>query len=501
MAGSGKAVVKYLKQDFSALKSQYMAQQELFSDPTFPAVVESLGYDKFGPNSYKVNGVEWKRPKEITSNPQFIVEGATRTDICQGKLGDCWLMAAIASLTLDQDILAHVIHPEQNFTDDYTGIFHFKLWQFGQWMDVVVDDFLPCKNGELLFVHSEEKNEFWSALLEKAYAKVNGCYEALVGGSATEGFEDFTGGIAERYELNKAPPNLFGTIKKALSHGSLLSSAISPRNTNENEVKTKERLVKTHAYSITGAEEVHVGEGLVELVRLRNPWGHLEWTGAWSDDSKEWDHVLPEEKAKLDHSRNDGEFWMAYSDFMQQYTKLEICNLTPDSLSSAKEGHWDLRQFEGSWTLGSTADGCRDHPDTFSSNPQYVITLGSDSEQDCSAVVALMQKGGRQERQLGQGYDTIGFYIYKVPDKLCMCKGKANCHLGTDDLEQLDLVTKCGFTNSREVRVRVSLPAGQYVIIPSTYEPNHERSFLLRVFQEKPLHPSNSKAPREVELR
>ena len=59
--------------------------------------------------------------------------------------------------------------------------------------------------------------------------RLNGCYEALSGGSTIEGFEDFTGGIAEKHDLLKAGPPLFKIIRQALDRGSLLGCNINVR--------------------------------------------------------------------------------------------------------------------------------------------------------------------------------------------------------------------------------------------------------------------------------
>uniref|UniRef100_A0A8C1DBH3 Calpain 2, (m/II) large subunit a n=1 Tax=Cyprinus carpio carpio TaxID=630221 RepID=A0A8C1DBH3_CYPCA len=464
--------------NFESLRSECLSRGQLFCDTTFPAAPESLGFNELGPRSPKTRGVEWKRPGELTSSPEFIVGGATRTDICQGGLGDCWLLAAIASLTLNEDVLARVVPSNQGFGQDYAGIFHFQLWQFGEWVDVVVDDRLPTRDGELLFVHSATGSEFWSALLEKAYAKVNGCYEALSGGSTTEGFEDFTGGIAEIYELKQAPSNMFQIIRKALDSGALLGCSIDITSAADSEAITYQKLVKGHAYSLTGAIEVNYQGRKEKLVRVRNPWGQVEWTGAWSDNSSEWNAVDPSERENV--KSEDGEFWMSFSDFVRQYSRIEICTLTPDTLTSDSVKHWSACKFDGTWRRGSTAGGCRNHPYTFWMNPQFKIKLEEedddpdDDEVGCSVVIGLIQKNRRKLRKSGEDMHTIGYAIYE------------DVHLDKNYfLTHAQKARSETFINLREVSTRFKLPPGEYLIVPSTFEPHKNGDFCVRVFSEK----------------
>lgn len=138
--------------------------------------------------------------QEICQDPRLFVDGISTRDLHQGSLGNCWMVAAISCLASEPSLWKkvqnlcsqlpsflplHLIlssiqvipdHAGQEWNpkrpDLYVGIFHFRFWRLGRWTDVVVDDRLPVSgDGVLLFCRSATQREFWSALLEKAYAK------------------------------------------------------------------------------------------------------------------------------------------------------------------------------------------------------------------------------------------------------------------------------------------------------------------------------------------
>ncbi|XP_023134947.1 calpain-3b isoform X1 [Amphiprion ocellaris] len=471
---------------FLELRDKYVNKKVVFEDPLFPANDSSLFYSKKPSMKF-----EWKRPSEICENPQFIVDGANRTDICQGELGDCWLLAAIACLTLNEKLLYRVIPPDQSFTENYAGIFHFQFWRYGEWIDVIVDDRIPTCNNQLVFTKSFRSNEFWSALLEKAYAKLHGSYEALKGGNTLEAMEDFTGGVTEFFELSEAPKELFKIMRKALERGSLMGCSIDVFSASEMESRTEQGLVRGHAYSIIGLQECDEvsKDTRIRLIRLRNPWGWVLWKGPWSANSNEWSTISIADKENLKKQTVEtSEFWMSFDEFKKNFTKLEMCNLTPDTLQGDERHSWTVSVNEGRWVRGSSAGGCRNFPETFWTNPQYRLQLyeedddPEDEKVACTVVVALMQKGRRMQRHQGARFLTIGFSIYEVPKQM---RGK-NQHLQKDFFLYTASKAKCKtYINLREVTERFRLPPGEYVIIPTTFEAHQEGEFILRVFSEK----------------
>lgn len=82
------------------------------------------------------------------------------------------MVAAASSLADHPQLLDRIAPSDQTFAErDYAGVFRFNFYVYGRWIEVVVDDRLPTDRGRMVYVHSSQPNEFWGALLEKAFAK------------------------------------------------------------------------------------------------------------------------------------------------------------------------------------------------------------------------------------------------------------------------------------------------------------------------------------------
>lgn len=176
--------------------------------------------------------------------------------------------------------------------------------------------------------------------------------------------------------------------------------------------------------------------------------------------------------------------------------------------------------------------------DTFWTNPQIKLSLTEKDEgqEDCTFLIALMQKDRRKLKRFGADMLTIGYAIYQVGRKQAALQSPTpgagssaspcprarlngqspNCvqvaktsgppprtnpsqhswcplqspgrdeHLNKDFFRyHASQARSKTFINLREVSDRFKLPPGEYVLIPSTFEPHQEADFCLRIFSEK----------------
>jgi len=309
----------------------------LFEDTDFPHDRRSLG-----------NGVRlgfepsWIPARYVhPSQDMHLFDGIEPNDLLQGQLGDCWLVAAAASLAEFPNAVRKIFEYTPEITPD--GNYSLKLFDHktDKFIEVLVDEFIPCNGeGKPVFAHPHG-NEIWVPLLEKAVAKLFGSYSNLIGGFAGTAFRTFTGekniflwrkGSGSWRKLRLCPHQLYEFICTDEYHKHLAFFHIMQKADQSNFMSgasivggnayRPDGLVEGHAYSVLHVTEV---EG-VKLVCLRNPWGNdREWNGDWSDKSDMWDRY-PNVKARLrPRFEDDGCFWMSWHDFCRVWDQVEVC--------------------------------------------------------------------------------------------------------------------------------------------------------------------------------
>ena len=126
-----------------------------------------------------------------------------------------------------------------------------RLFNDGEWCNIVLDDRFPCVNNKPIYVKPHGK-EIWVMLLEKAWAKLHVSYENIGLGTSLEAFVALTGAPC-KYMKKEEEKDL--SIKDFITDGFKKSAMVTCSGSVKlNELSEKQAedlgLVGRHAYSV-----------------------------------------------------------------------------------------------------------------------------------------------------------------------------------------------------------------------------------------------------------
>jgi len=504
-----------------------------FEDPEFgpraddPFGKSAIYFDEVEPGMVDPEEIVWLRPEQIsqTQEPKFLDSGASCNDVIQGAIGDCWFISALSILATNDNYISENIDTKslaKGKIDDavaqklvsglYPTIFHF-LQKFGiyvfkffkdyAWRFVIIDDRLPCYSGndqepDLIFARCDSRNEFWVPLIEKAYAKMHGTYQALISGQIDDGLVDMTGCVSDKLKLKLpngafdskvliSPETLWDRLNKDIVNGSMMGCSIVGEGI-EGKVRINGEfigLISGHAYSILDLVDI----GNYKLVRIRNPWGSAEpteWNGAWSDNSKElisnldkinkkaverWKH----EAEKVEAESKDGCFFMEYQEFLNIWHNIAIAKNFANEFSGLR--------FAGQWSESNSGGTPYTNKEElfkmYLTNPQFILDYKpKDGKSEVELFLSLGQEDGRVK---SRGGEPFPFTSYIYPISLSVFSLQPN-ESKLPVFEAGRMKNSPVIKNYRDIQLSMRLKPGKYAIIPSTKQAGSFGKFFLSVY-------------------
>ena len=323
---------KKIAKKFDLIIEKLSKNNELFQDLDFSPETKHISENitAFLP-SLQQNEILWERPNNLFHNTiyQLFKDDIIPNDIQQGSLGDCYFLSALAAIAEKPRLIIKLFENKQ--VNKY-GCYSLFLFIDGQCENIILDDYFPVmktpisSNISLIFSRSNGP-ELWVILLEKAYAKIHGSYEKIEAGLCEEALRDLTGAPSEKLnDFNEK--EAWDFMKNAYDNNYLMIVA-SEHEKNE----SKKGIVSGHCYSVLDLKLVKLSDGTEKIVKLRNPWGHKEWTGDWSDESTKWTEEL---RKQLEwEKKDDGVFWMNIKDFCGYYSEINVCQIHEDYVYSS----------------------------------------------------------------------------------------------------------------------------------------------------------------------
>ena len=226
-------------------------------------------------------------------------------DSIQGDwIGNCWLIAAAIGIAEQPDRLKKAFLIEEK---NSANVYAVRLYALGAPLTITIDDYLPLvSERETIYGAVSSDGALWGPVLEKAYAKYIGNYEALNGGYVGPGIENIVGSPWQDvwHDWDTTADELWEGIKEVRRRGGMVTAG-SPWNAEGDAAQNEQGIAYSHAYALLGTVELSTGD---RLVAVANPWGEERYHGPWSDSSPLWTDAL---RREADHvHRDDGKFFM-----------------------------------------------------------------------------------------------------------------------------------------------------------------------------------------------
>jgi len=238
-----------------------------------------LGTDLPGTNVSSIGETNLNSTYKMSTSPLYGASGApSYLDVNQGYIGDCYFVAAIAEVAL-QDPSAI----ESMFTNNGNGTYGVRFEVNGKADYVTVNDALPNMPSGYSFANGSTL-EFangpvlWAELLEKAYAELNAQPNAPHGATLNAASDSYAG-------INAGSASVLTEITGQSVSGFNLSPSTSSSTLGSDNTKlaaafsSGEELLVATPNSVTGnlvadhMFEVVGYNATTDMLTLHNPWG------------------------------------------------------------------------------------------------------------------------------------------------------------------------------------------------------------------------------------
>ncbi|KZP03803.1 cysteine proteinase [Athelia psychrophila] len=279
-----------------------------------------------------------RRVPQIFDKSVFFENGVACSDVIQGRLGDCWLISALAAVSTREGLIEKIcvalftIAPRWESLDQkQQALYHNDRDKYEK---------IGRKGSNVLyFASGRSENETRTQSYTEITTRSRGWQY---------GIEDLTGGIPDTICINDIMDRELFWKQDLLraSEDMLFTCGLgSPVSTLEFD-STVKGIITGHAYAVLKAVEFR-GK---RFLKIRNPWGSNEWKGRWSDGSEEWNGEWLGALNALDHKfGDDGVFIMEYADFLHYWETIK-CKAATGSTS------WQYGDVSYTFTIPKRTD-------------------------------------------------------------------------------------------------------------------------------------------------